>query len=71
MARIEEGRDVYRVLVEKPEGKSPFGRGEDNIKMGLQEVGWRGMDWIDLAEDSQMADICNRGNDPSGSIKCG
>ena len=46
-----ERRGAYRVLVEKPEGKSPFGRGEDDIKMGLQEVGWRGMDWIDLAED--------------------
>ena len=25
--------------------------GEDNTKMGLQEVGWGGMDWIDLAQD--------------------
>jgi hypothetical protein len=39
----------------KPEGERPFGsprhRCEDNIKMDLQEVGWRGMDWIDLAQD--------------------
>jgi hypothetical protein len=42
-------------LVEKPEGKSPLGRprsrGEDNIKMDLQEVGWVGMDWFELVED--------------------
>ena len=39
----------------KPDGKRPLGRlrhrCEDNIKMDLQEVGWRGMDWIDLAQD--------------------
>jgi hypothetical protein len=42
-------------LVRKPEGKSPLGRPrrmwEDNIKMGLQEVGCGGIDWIDLAQD--------------------
>jgi hypothetical protein len=36
----------------KPEGKGPLGRPrrrwEENIKMGLQEVGCGGMDWIDL-----------------------
>jgi len=39
--------------VGKPEGKRPIGRPrrrwDVNIKMDLQEVGWRGMDWIDLA----------------------
>ena len=39
----------------KPEGKRPLGRPrlrwEDNIKMDHQEVGWRGMGWIDLAQD--------------------
>jgi hypothetical protein len=47
-----ERRGVNRVLVGKPEGKRPLGRprrrGEDNIKMDLQEVGCRG---IDLAQD--------------------
>jgi hypothetical protein len=47
-------RGVYRVLVEKSEGKRLFGRPrrrwEDNIKMDLQEVGCGGMDWIDLAQ---------------------
>jgi len=55
VARMGEGRDVYRVLVGKPEGKRPLGRPrrrwEDNIKMNLQEVGCEGMDWIELAQD--------------------
>ena len=53
MAHIEEGRGVYRVLVGNPEGKRPLGRPrhrwEDNIKVGLQEVGCGGTDWINLA----------------------
>jgi hypothetical protein len=39
----------------KPEGKRPLGRSGhrwvDNIKMDLREIGWGGMDWIDLAQD--------------------
>jgi hypothetical protein len=50
-----EGRDAYRILVGRPEGRRPLGRPrrrwEDNIKMYLQEVGWRGVDWIDMAQD--------------------
>jgi hypothetical protein len=46
---------IYRVLVGKPEGKRPLGRPgrrwEDNIKMDLQEVGCRDMEWIDVALD--------------------
>jgi hypothetical protein len=51
-----EGRGAYRILVERPEGRRPLGRPrhrwEDNIKMDLQEVGWGGMDWIDMAQDT-------------------
>ena len=54
MARMGEGRNVHRVLVGKPEGKSYLGRPrrrwEDNIKMDLQEVG-KGGDWMELAQD--------------------
>ena len=53
--RMGERRDVYRILLEKSEGKKPLGRSrrkwEDNIKMGLREVGCGSMDWKELAED--------------------
>ena len=49
-----EKRGVHRALVGKPEGMKLLGRPrrrwEDNIKMDLQEVGCRGMDWIELAQ---------------------
>jgi hypothetical protein len=52
---MREKRNVYRILVEKPEGKRPLGRprrrGVDNIKTDLREIGWDGVDWIDLAKD--------------------
>ena len=55
MARRGQKRGVYRIVVGKPEGKRPLGRPrrrwEDDIKMGLQEVGCRGVDWIELAQD--------------------
>jgi hypothetical protein len=55
VARMGERRGVYRALVGKPEARRPFGRPgrrwEDNIKMGLREVGWGSVDWIDLAQD--------------------
>jgi hypothetical protein len=48
-------RDVYRVLVRKPEGKRPLGRPrrrwEDNIKMDLQEMGCGVVEWIELAQN--------------------
>jgi hypothetical protein len=50
-----EDRGVYRVLVGKPEGKSPLGRPrrrcEDNIKMDLQEVGGGSGYWMELDQD--------------------
>jgi hypothetical protein len=50
-----EKRGTYRILVERPEGRRPLGRPryrwEDNIKIDLQEVGWAGMHWIELAQD--------------------
>ena len=54
VARMGEGRGVYRVLVGKPEGKRPLARPrrrwEDNIKMDLQEVGCGSIHWIELAQ---------------------
>jgi hypothetical protein len=65
---------AYRILVGKPEGNRPMGRPTrrwlDNIKMDLSEVGWDGMDWIDLAQERLEEASCEHGNGPSGSIKC-
>jgi hypothetical protein len=47
-------RNACRILVGNPEGKRPLGRPRcrlvDNINMDLREIGWGGMDWIDLAQ---------------------
>ena len=55
VARMGEGRGVYRVLVGKPEERrllgGPSRRWEDNIKMDLREVGCGCVDWIELAQD--------------------
>jgi hypothetical protein len=53
VARIGEVRGAYNILVGKPEGRRPLGRPrrrwEDNIKMGLREIGFGDVDWIHLA----------------------
>ena len=55
VARMGEGRGVYRVLVGKPEGRRPLRRPRrrwvDYIRTDLQEVGCGYMDWIGLAQD--------------------
>jgi hypothetical protein len=52
---MREKRKAYRILVVKPEGKKPLERLRrgwvDNIKMDLREIGWGGMNWIDLAQN--------------------
>jgi hypothetical protein len=51
---VEKGNSC-KLLVVNPEGKIPLGRPRrrwvNNIKMDLREIGWYGMDWIDLAQD--------------------
>jgi hypothetical protein len=58
VARMGEGRNMYRVLVGKPEGKRPLERPrrrwEDGIKMDLREIGWGGVEWIYLAQDRDV-----------------
>jgi hypothetical protein len=53
VARMGEKRNVYRMLVGKPERRRPLGKPRrrwlDNIRMGLVEVGWGDVDWIGLA----------------------
>jgi hypothetical protein len=55
VARIGDGRGLYRVLVEKPERKRTLGklrrRWDDNIKMDLQEVRYGDVECIDMAQD--------------------
>jgi hypothetical protein len=55
VARMGEKRNVYRLLVGKPEGKRPLGRPRrrwiDNIKVDLLEIGLSVVDWIGLAQD--------------------
>jgi hypothetical protein len=55
VAHMGEGRGAYKILVGRREGRRPLGRPrcrwEDNIKMDLQEVGWDGVAWIDMAQD--------------------
>jgi hypothetical protein len=48
-----EKRSAYRILVGKTEGKRRLGKARptwvDNIKMDLRDMGWDGVDWIDMA----------------------
>ena len=52
VARMEEGRSVFKMLTGKPTRKRPLGRPtrrwEDNIRMNLKEIG---IDWVDSAQD--------------------
>jgi hypothetical protein len=55
VARMGEERNVYRVLIGKPEGKRPLTRPkrrwEDRIKMDVRDIDWGSVDWIQLAQD--------------------
>jgi hypothetical protein len=58
VACMGEGRNVYRILMGKPEGKRPLERPrrrwEDGIKMDLREIGCGGVEWIHLAQDRDL-----------------
>jgi hypothetical protein len=68
-----EGRDVYRVLVDRPKGKRSLGRPrrrwDDNIKMDLKGIGIDGESWIQLAQNRVQWWAFVNGDEPSGSIK--
>ena len=55
MVHMGDRRGAYRASVGSPEGRRPLGRPRrrwgDNIEMDLQEVGWKHMEWIDMAQD--------------------
>lgn len=44
---------------------------EDNIEMDLTQVGWKGIERTDLAEDMNRWRVLESGTEPPGSIKCG
>jgi hypothetical protein len=50
VARMEEKRNAYRILVGKPEGKRPLRRPRLRW-VDFGETAWDRMDWIDLAQD--------------------
>jgi hypothetical protein len=54
VAATGEVRYAYN-LVGKTKGETPFGRprgrGEDNIRMDLREMGWKSVDWMQVAQD--------------------
>jgi hypothetical protein len=54
-------RNVYRNLVGRPEGKKSLGRPrrrwEDNINIDVGGIGWDGMDWVDLAQDTTSGEL--------------
>jgi hypothetical protein len=62
VARMGEGRVVYRVLIGRHEGKRPLGRPrcrwEDNVEMDLREIGIDGANWIQLAQDRVQWRAC-------------
>jgi hypothetical protein len=55
VTRRGETRNAYRILVGEPEEKRPLGRAKsrwvDSIKMDLRDIGWDGVDWIDMGQD--------------------
>ena len=72
VARMEEGRSVFKILKGKPTGKRPSGRPrgrwEDNIRMDLEEMGINVGNWVDSAQDRNY---CECGIKPPGSISHG
>jgi hypothetical protein len=61
VARMGESRGTYSVLVERDDEKNPVGRPtsrlDSNIKIYFQEVGWRSINWIDLAQDRESGGL--------------
>jgi hypothetical protein len=75
VARIGDRRGACKVLVGRPEGERPLGsprlKWQDDIKMDLQEMGWGGMDWIGVVQDTGIWAVVNAVMELSGCIKCG
>jgi len=72
VARVGDGRGACRVLMGKPEGKSPLGRArhrwKDNIEVYVKEIGWVGGGAWDRSDQVTGAGECS--GQFSGSINC-
>jgi hypothetical protein len=69
---MREMRNVYKILVRKPEGKRLLRRPRhrwDDVRMDLGEMWLEGMSWIHLAEDRDLGQVPVKTNEPAGSIK--
>jgi hypothetical protein len=57
VACLWKNRNVYKVLLQGPDGNRPLGRprnkGDNNIKVAVKGTGWVGMDWINLVQDKE------------------
>ena len=77
VARMEEGRSAFKILIGKPTGKGPLWRPmrrwEDNIRMNLEEIGINAGNWVDSAQDSDylLENPCECGIEHPGSISHG
>jgi hypothetical protein len=75
VACMGEMRGVYKILVEKPARKGLLRRfkcrWEDNIRMYLRKIVWKGVEWIHLAQHSYWWQAVMNSSEPSGSIKTG
>jgi hypothetical protein len=71
VARTGEVRNVYRVLMGRPEGKRPPGRTRrrwvDGIKTDLREIGWGGWSGFSWFRIGSLAGCCDFGDENSGS----
>jgi hypothetical protein len=74
--QMGENRNTCRLLVGKPDGRSPLGRPRlrcvDNIRKNLAEIGWDGIGRLDWSGSGQVQveSSCEFGNEPSSSIRC-
>jgi hypothetical protein len=67
---MEEKRNAYRNATRRETTMKTRHRGGNNIKVGIKETGWGGMDWIHLAKDrTSVVDSCEHSNEPLSSIK--
>jgi hypothetical protein len=76
VAGVGDTRNIYKIMVGKPEGKSSLGRTRrrwrDNTKIDLREIGWKVVDWIHVAQDmDQWRVVVNTVMNPWIPLKAG